>query len=361
MDDATLLLSKDFFTEKKKRIFESGAFYADAFVYPSGIQALTLGNSRGYIVVLPYMGQMIWDAVFDGVDLTMKNMFSHPRPSREIVETYGCYMYHSGMLRSGCPGPGDDHPLHGEMPCAPMDTAALVFGRDDQGPFMGISGTYEYVMGFGDHYQARPRVVLRQDTALMDIAMAVENLAGQDMELMYMCHMNPAFAVDSHIIQPAPHTPDHVVTRTSIPGHVTPTPEWEAFLNQVAADPGLMAVLDQPHNYDPEFVFFLKGLAADDKGFIPVLMKQPDQNAFYVSYDSNAFSHLVRWILCSPDQQVAAFALPATCEPEGYTREKEKGNIRTLAPGETQTFRVRAGLLSPEETGPVETMIRSLI
>ncbi len=33
-----------------------------AFAYPSGVEALRLENRRGQLVVLPYLGQMIWAA-----------------------------------------------------------------------------------------------------------------------------------------------------------------------------------------------------------------------------------------------------------------------------------------------------------
>jgi len=41
-------------------------------------------------------------------------------------------------LRNGCPSPEDDHPLHGEMPCAPMDRAGLgddLFAQDQRENF----------------------------------------------------------------------------------------------------------------------------------------------------------------------------------------------------------------------------------
>ena len=358
--DAKLILRKSFFTETRQRIFEAGPLYADTFVYPTGIQALTIGNERGYITLLPYMGQMVWDAVFDGKDLTMDNMFKAPRPASQIVETYGCYLYHSGLLRNGCPGPEDDHALHGEMPCAPMDSAELVFGEDENGAFLRLEGAYEYVMGFGDHYMARPSVTLHAGSALMDVVMDVENLGAVGMDLMYMCHTNPAFETGAEMIQPCTDSPEDIVTRTSIPGHVTPTPAWMDFLNQVKENPGRMNVLDEPENYDPEFVFFLKNLKRDEAGIVHTLMKLTDGSAQYLGYDGDAFSHLTRWILKNDSQGVAAFALPGSCEPEGYTAETAKGNVRTLAPGERTAFRGSAGLLSADEARAIETKINAL-
>lgn len=352
-------LQKEYFSTTRTRIFETEEFYAETWKYPSGVEALTLGNSRGYITVLPFMGQMVWDAVFDGVDLTMKNMFSQPLPKKTIVETYGCYMYHSGLLRNGCPSPEDSHDLHGEMPCAPMDTAEIVFGEDNKGFFVGIAGSYEYVMGFGDHYLAEPSVCLRAASGLFDVQMKVTNLSGSQMELMYMCHMNQLFEQGAEIIQPMEYTPENVVTRTSIPSHVHPTPEWLEFLNKVAAEPERMAVLADVENYDPEFVFFLKNLAVDENGKTSFLLKMKDGSSCYCAFRPEEFGHCVRWILANADQGVAAFALPGTCEPEGYLAEKKKGNVKMLKPGETKCFHVETGFLAANETDTAEKRIQS--
>ena len=140
------------------------------------------------------MGQMVWSAAFDGVELAMQSMFPAPRPAKTIVETYGCLAYHSGLLRNGVPGAGDTHALHGEAPCAEMDEAGIACGTDARGPWMAVTGARDYAMGFGAHYRATPRVVLRADGAECEIVMEVENLSAAPMDLMYMCHVNFAFA-----------------------------------------------------------------------------------------------------------------------------------------------------------------------
>ncbi|PHR25855.1 MAG: DUF4432 domain-containing protein [Desulfotalea sp.] len=355
-----IVLKKEFFTEARHRIYQGGEFFVETWRYASGIEALTIGNSRGHITVLPYMGQMIWDAVFDGVDLTMKNMFNQPLPSSTIIETYGCYLYHSGLLRNGCPGPSDSHPLHGEMPCAPMDTAEIIFGTDGDGDYLGIAGSYEYVMGFGDHYRAEPSIRLRPGSGLFDVRMAVTNLGGAEMELMYMCHLNPLFQKDAEVIQPMAYTAGNVITRTSIPGHVNPTPEWLDFLKQVAAHPEKMARLSEVEKYNPEFVFFLRNPGVDSSGKTHFLLKLKDGSSCYCGYSPKEFDHAVRWIMANPDQQVAAFVLPGTCEPEGYSAEKAKGNIKILQAGQSRVFHVRTGLLAQAESLAMEEIIQTL-
>jgi hypothetical protein len=341
----SMRLARAFFTEHARVVLEAGGITASLFRYPTGVEGIQIANTRGHLVVLPFMGQMIWDAEFDGVDLTMRNMFKAPRPARSIAETYGCFAFHSGLLRNGVPAAEDDHQAHGEFATAPMGEAGLEVGHDQDGPYVAITGTYEYVMGFGAHYEARPRVVMRPDSTLFDIQMDVTNLSGAAMDLMYMAHINFAFAEGARIVQPAPFTPERTAVRRAVPAHVTPNPDYLGFIEELARDPAPSAVLDQPARYDPEQVFYIKAPSRDVGGLTHFLLHRPQGDGFSIAFDPEQFPHTVRWILHNSDQAVCAFALPSTCEPEGYTAEKRKGHIRVLGGGETARFAVRLGYL----------------
>ena len=357
---STVALRKSYFGEKQRRFILFGELTVDLFRYETGIEAILMANKRGSLIILPFMGQMIWDARFDGVELAMDSMFDLPRPSPGILGTYGCFLYHSGLLRNGCPSPEDDHPLHGEMPCAPVDEAWISFGEDDEGPWMTLHGRYEYVMGFGSHYDAIPSVTMRAGKTVFDVSMAVDNIGGSPMDLMYQCHVNYAFRKDGRIIQPTGFTPDDVVVRTSVPGHVRPTEEYLSFMKALAVDPALMETMRDPALYDPEFVFYVHNLKTDPSGRTHLMMQRPEGDGFYVSYNPEQLPHLVRWVLYNDDQKVCAFALPSTCEPEGYLAEKRKGNVRSLEPGKQAFFEVRLGYLKKGEAETTARMIESL-
>jgi hypothetical protein len=360
MTETVVHLAKGQLGELERSIVESQPLRASGFRYASGIEAVRLSCSRGEVIVLPWYGQMIWDARFDGVRLTMKSMFDMPRPAVDIAGTYGCFAFHSGLLRNGCPSPQDSHALHGEMPVAPMDSAELRVGQDAEGPYLRLTGTREYVMGFGAHYLARPAVTLRPRSTLFDIAMEVRNVGGAPMDLMYMCHMNQAFVPGGRFVQPTPFTPEATRVRTAVPGHVRRTPRFDALLAELARRPAALETLADPEAYDPEQVFYLTGLRTDAAGNTHVMMQRPEGDAFVVSYDPRTFPHLVRWVLFNADQQVAALALPSTCEPEGYLAESRKGNVRSLAPGQTASFAVRTGYLDVESAGRMAERIAAL-
>ena len=54
-------LKQAFFSEKPFVLFHNDEFEVTLFRYDSGIEAVTIKNSRGEVTLLPYMGQIIWD------------------------------------------------------------------------------------------------------------------------------------------------------------------------------------------------------------------------------------------------------------------------------------------------------------
>ena len=338
-----IALDRSFFSSLPRRLWRRGELSATLFKYETGVEALRLANARGVVEVLPYMGQMIWRAQFDGVELAMQSMFAAPRPASGVVETYGCLCYHAGLLRNGVPTAADDHALHGEFPCLPMDSARLEIGEDEGGAYVALVSTRDYAMGFGAHYLAEPRVTLREGATQFDVAMEVSNLSAAPMDLMYICHANFAFVENARIVQPAPFTPEHVVTRTAIPGHVRPTADYRALLADLAQNPARMETLAEPERYDPEQVFYIKKLQRGADGRAHFLYQRPQGDGFTVAYDPQQMPHAIRWVLANSDQRTCAFAMPGTCEPEGFAAESAKGHVRQLAGGARVAFVTQLG------------------
>jgi len=87
----------------------------------------------------------------------------------------------------------------------------------------------------------------------------------------------------------------------------------------------------------------------------------PDGNADYIRHRPAQLDKGVRWICRTPDQDALGMVLPATAEPEGYTAEKAKGQVRTIPGGGTFTCAMEAGVLTAAEAEQMEAKIREIL
>ena len=161
----TINLQPDFFTEAEKTLAEYESLIACTFLFSTGVCGLRLVNQVGQIIMLPFQGQQIWHVEFHGRTLTMKSMFDEPNPTTDYLHTYGAFLLHCGATAMGVPTAEDTHPLHGELPNAPYQTAQLLIGQDERGPYMGVTGSYQYTVAFNHNYIARPLVKLYADSS----------------------------------------------------------------------------------------------------------------------------------------------------------------------------------------------------
>src|SRR4030042_1025928 len=106
----------------------------------------------------------------------MKSMFTDPLPTRQYLETYGGFLVHCGATAMGVPSKEDTHPLHGELPNAPYQKAHLVFGQDDNGPYLGLGGRYQHTVAFSTNYVAQPLVKLHAGSSLVQVSLTLTNL-----------------------------------------------------------------------------------------------------------------------------------------------------------------------------------------
>ena len=96
--------------------------------------------------------------------------------------------------------------------------------------------------------------------------------------------------------------------RTAIPGHVVPTAEYRELIRELATNPTRMRVLNEPERYDPEQVFYIKGLKRAPDGLVHFKLLRREGDAFAIAWNPEAMPHAIRWILDNGDQRVAAFA-----------------------------------------------------
>ena len=360
MNSTSIRLMPVMFGEKEVALASHGELSAAVFRFESGVCALRLSNSLGELVLLPFQGQQVWSACFGVRELAMKSMFDQPRPTRVYLDTYGALVIHCGITAMGVPAAGDTHPLHGELPNAPYSDALLVIGEDEHGSFIGLHGHYQHTVAFAHNYLATPTVKLYAGETLFSTVMEVKNLKQTPMELMYMAHVNFRPVDGGRLVYSAPSDATHVRVRTSIPSHIKPGPGFREFIDELAAHPEQHHVLRPGLAFDPEIVFYID-YNADAAGWAHAMQVRPDGSADYIRHKPAQLDHGVRWISRTPDQDCLGIVLPATAEPEGYSAEKAKGNIKTVGAGETWAAEMWMGYLTPEQTASMESTINEML
>ncbi len=364
MSDSTLQSTKvsldpRFFPEKKRPFLENGALKASLFLYDSGVAAVQLENGVSEIVMLPFQGQQIWSATFDGRNVTMKSMFDQPRPTSDYLQTYGGFLLHCGFTAMGVPTDEDDHPLHGELPNAAFQHAWLLSGEDEGGAYIGLGGRYRHTVAFSDNYTATPLVKLYAGAKEVHVSLCCRNCKKTPMDYMYLAHANFKPVDGGRIVYSAKVTPQTVRVRRSIPGHVGAAPEYLDFLNRLGERPEEHHVFDESMTFIPELVFSID-YDADDNGWAHTLQVHPDGGADYVRHRPDQLPIGVRWICRTPDKDALGLVLPSTAEPEGKSAEIAKGNVRELEGGGEWRCNYVLGTLDAAEVGAVEEKIAEI-
>lgn len=334
------------FERLERPLCRFGEIAVSTFRYDSSIAALRISNARGQIIVLPFKGQQIWRASFDQRDLTMRSMFDEPVDTRDYLATYGAFFNHCGLTGLGAPGPDDNHPLHGELPNAPMKTAWLEI--DEASGAVTLWGTYQHTIAFATNYLATIKTTLTAGSALLDLSVSVENLKQTPMDLMYLGHGNFRPVDNAQLHYTAAYDASSVRVRRSIPSHVTPAPGYADFLAELADTPTAHHSLTPGLAFDPEVVFEID-MKADADGVAHALHAHPDGCADYVSFRPDQAPLCMRWICRTPDQDGLGLAFPATSGVEGHGAEKAKGRVVTLAGGAVWQLGMKIGALSAAE------------
>lgn len=351
-------LDASYFTREEQLLVEHGTLQASIFRYRSGVCGVRLTNPSGRLVVLPYQGQQIWSIEFAGQSLGMKSIFEEPQPTRDFLSTYGGFLQHCGLTAMGNPGPGDTHPVHGELPNAPYQQAFIQAGSDERGAYLEVGGSYRHAIAFTCDYKAEPVVRLYEDATTVQIRFTATNVRTEPMEYMYLAHVNFRPVDYGRLVYSAPCGADQVRVT---PGAVdSPPAEYYAFIDRVSQNPSLLNVFEPEHMLNLEVLQFFRYLA-DRDGWAHSIHIQPDGCAGYVKHRPGQLDKVVRWIVRNGTEEALGLALPATAEPGGYTKEKQKGNIRTLPAKSSVTFELEAGLLLPEQAIAMEKHINDVL
>ena len=347
------------FFSKERDLLSFCEMKVSGFIYPSGVQALRIKNKRGEIVMLPFLGQQVWDAVFDGRSLKMHTPIKEPKQTLDFLSNMGSFLFHCGASAMGSPGPEDKHPIHGELVNAPYSTAYIDLGEDVIGNFIGVGGEYEHSAAFGYHYLAQPYIRLYENATVIEGSMRFVNLNKAPMEYMYLAHINFLPVDNGRFAYSAIYDSKHVRVRADFPDFMKPNEKLQSFLDELTDQPEKHHTLNPNLIFDPEVVFYID-YATDGDGKAHSMHIHPNGTADYVSHRPAQLDHGIRWICRTPDLEALGMEA-GTAGVEGFGAEKKKGNIKVLNPGKEFYCTFTAGLLPKESAEKMETKIDKMM
>jgi Domain of unknown function (DUF4432) len=330
------------FDDQPATIVQAGPMAARAFRYSTGVEALTVKTPRSEVTVLPFKGQQIWRAAFDGRELAMKSMFDEPQATTDYLATYGAFLIHCGTSAMGGPTAADTHPLHGEIPNAHFQSANLQVGEDASGPYLTVAGDCLQARGFAYHYRFHAEITFRPEVSHLDVAVTVENLRPVPMELMYLSHANFRPVDGARLLDTADDSAI-AIRQNARPGLQASEAQLRLMADWIA-DPKRHREIVPGRRIDPEAVMMLE-CRADADGWAHGMQVHPDGQADFISYRPSELPYAVRWISRLGDQDALGLILPATAGVDGYIAEKAKGRLVMVGPGSTYSCRYRCGTL----------------
>jgi hypothetical protein len=351
-------LDPSLFGEREKLVARSGAFVATAFTYRSGVAGLRIENGAGTVTLLPFQGQQIWDAVFFGRSLTMRSMFDEPVPTREYLRTYGALFLHCGGTSMGNPGPTDTHPLHGDLPNLPHTDARLVFGEDQNGAYVDLTGSATDKIAFGHNFVSRPRVRMREGATQLDVSVDVQNLGGKPLPFLYLAHINFRPIDGATLIDTVrDDRTDAVIRQPKLAADEDPA--IAAYHRAIAADPSSHRSVKAGVPVQPELVLTMTAAVGSD-GWTHALQKHPDASGDFVSWRPDDLPYAVRWMTRGPDKDALGLVLPATAAPDGLAAATANRQIVWVEPGEAWRSSFRFGAVDAASAAALEDTIKTI-
>lgn len=341
-----LHLLPELFSQQKRLIAEHGGLKAYAFRYPSGVAAVELYNDLGHLIWLPFQGQQIWDATFHGRRLTMGSPFEQPLPVRDFLATYGAFFIHCGGTSLGNPAPDDDHPLHGELPNLPYDTAKLVMGQDAGVRFVDLTGSARDRRAYSHDFTVRPRLRLHESSAEIVANIAVENSGPLPLLFAYLAHINFRPINGAQLLDTLADDRHGLELRQPDLSETTPD-DVRTYHTKLRTDPARHRSLE-PGPVLPEMVATMT-LPAGQDGWTHALHYHSDGQGDAVSFRPDELPYAVRWITRGGDLDALGLILPSTAPPDGRASARRNGQMISLPPGGLFRSKMRISALLAQE------------
>jgi len=297
-----------------------------------GLRVADVHTGSGFdFTVLLDRGMDLGPAVYRGLPLTWISpggfahpMFFEPQGIGWLRTFGGGLMAGCGLTYLGAPGEdgGESLGLHGRLSHLPARRVWVGEEWEGEEFRFWVEGQMRQYCVFGEVLRLTRRITswLGQDRIL--IQDRVENMGAKVSPLMILYHINLGFPLldETARLVAEPHP---VQPRDSI------------------AEPGLGAWMHfQPPTPGYSEQVFYHDLPADEAGWASIELVNPAlELSLRVRFTKATLPNLIQWKMMGQGEYVLGLE-PANCLVEGRSRERARGTLQTLEPGESRDFQV---------------------
>lgn len=305
-------------------------------------RAVRLANAAGLeMIVLCDRGMGIYDLLFKGVQLGFKTPVGPKHPAfgssakGDFRDSWPAgFLTTCGLANVGspCVDAGDDLPQHGRIASIPAENilhGGIWTADDDYELF--VEGTLHESRAFGADCTLTRRISTRIGATQFWIKDTVENRGLEPAPFMLLQHINIGFPLlDENALLLLPKT---ITTARDIDAK-------QGVEYCTSFEPPVPGYKEQVFYHDCE--------AHDGFVRVAIINRLFDQGAgigVYVQYKKEDYPNLVQWKMMRQGSYVCGIE-PANCLVEGRAKERERGTLQFLEPGEKRNLSMEIGLLS---------------
>lgn len=314
-----------------------------------GVEVALFRTGTGFeFTVLISRGMDISQAEYCGRALAWRSAtgdqhpaFFEPEGFGWLRSFYGGLVVTCGLTYAGAPGQdvlnlqGKEIPyefgLHGRVSNTPA-YAVWADGEWQEDDYVfWCQGRVRESMVFGENLVLTRKIIAKLGESKFWIQDVVENWGDTPQPLMLLYHINggyPAVAPGGSLLAPTQS--------------ITP--------RDAEAEEGkeLYAQFQEPTPGYKEKVYYHE-MVADDEGKVTTALVNPSFNkgqgfGFYVTYSKEQLPYFTEWKMMREGTYVVGME-PANCHVEGRAKERERGTLQWIQPGESRRFDLEIGVI----------------
>jgi hypothetical protein len=249
---------------------------------------------------------------------------------------YGGLVVTCGFTYAGAPtvDQGKELGLHGRASNLPASNVYADSAWEGDDYVMWVQGKVRETALFGENIEMERRITAKLGEPKIWIHDKVTNLSHQETEHMMLYHCNIGFPVvdkGSRLIAPVtsykPRDAEAKIDKERYAEFIAPTKGFK------------------------EKCYYLE-MAEDEKGIVNAALVNPNfggGNGFglYVKYPKKELPRFIEWKMMGEGWYVVGME-PANCWVEGRDKDRERGILQFLKPGETREYHLEIGVLASQ-------------